>query len=97
MGLLIQFESDDWRSCGAVHAADPEAWNAANPAVVELGPFDTVEVTRNGVVGRVEGQERALAQRNRDGVWTPVGLQRLYDRFRIVGGSVIAGAPLAGL
>lgn len=84
MRLLIRFQSDEWRSYAANLATDPEAWKAANPATLQLGPFDSVEVTRGRVVGQVDGEARELARCDRDEPWRAVGVERLYDRFELI-------------
>ena len=84
MRLLIRFQSDDWRSYAADLAPDPTAWRAANPATLQLGPFDKVTVDRSRMVGHLGGVAQELARCERDEPWRPAGATRLYDRFEIV-------------
>ena len=94
----MQFESDDWRSYGAIHASDPEAWRAANPKQVQFGPFDSITIDQEQVTGHLGTVTQELATRDRDKAWRPAGIQRLYDRFRILAGTTcLLAAVLVGV
>lgn len=96
MGLLIQFESDDWRDYAANLASDTEAWRAANPDLVELGPFDSVTVERGLVIGHLGDEAHELARCGRDEPWRVGGRERLYDRLQVIVRAT-AMAPLMAL